>query len=153
MRKVVLILIASIFATVAVWVNRQPFAPDLPEPLVFPLAADSALQLLGYPGELEQKRDAFSLDQLMAKIDPAVLERMQSGSAATNGYSFSIKSSWVSGLSDMPLTSLKMRYNPETDTYELLGAGVEFEGGLGVGYEEDPESGEPRGYFQFRKSF
>lgn len=93
------------------------------------------------------------LDQVMAKISPDTLAKMTNNNeTAGSGHTFQLKSDWV-GVSNVPSTSLKMRYNPETGTYEFLGAEMTIEQQIGLGYEDDPESGETKGYLQLRKSF
>ena len=150
---VILGVVACAILTV-IWQGRTRPEP-IPEDL---LARPQGPEVLLDTNETREihldEEDEAAIEKWLAKINPSVLERVANGKgASTNGYTFNVNSSWMPALSNLPPTSLRMRYNQETDMYEFLGVGLELKAGLGVGYEKDPESEESRGYLQFRKSF
>lgn len=154
MKRAGILLIIIMAAFAAVCRSHLQAGPIPEEMLARPRAPVLLPEVSVHTNGVIQSDDADVVERWLVKIDPGTFERLANGGeASSNGHALSIKSDWIPALSNLPHTTIRIRYNEETDTYEFLGAGLEWEAGLGVGYEEDPDSEETRGYLQFRKSF
>jgi hypothetical protein len=133
----------------AVSASPEPVPPEL---LARPAREEVVLVRRVRP--LVVKEEDVLLEQWLTRVDPAYWEKLADpDEVETNGYRFALKSAWIPGLSRLPHTTLRMRYDPATERYALLGAELEFGSGFGISYEEDPDDEETRGYLRFNKSF
>jgi len=110
--------------------------------------------------EVEQKQSLY--DQLASKIDREMLEKYEGSytkedlttGEGDGSLAFSLSSAWILNSSNLPSAGLRVRLNPQTKEYEVVGGEFSLpKSGMGVSHERDEQSGENKTYFNFKRSF
>ncbi|MBT8042173.1 MAG: hypothetical protein KJN98_03315 [Pontiella sp.] len=113
-----------------------PYLPAPDKPTLF----DRATSLVD-TNKLKLYEGSYTLDQLGTGNG--------SGGVAVN-----LRSSWLIGNTNMPQAGLRVRLNPLTQQYEVVGGEVYLPGrGIGLSSEFDEGTGETRTFLNLQKEF
>lgn len=137
--------------------------PEEPQPVV-----QTNTSLLSEPVDMRRFEDwqmpaeQSLYDKLLSMVDREMLEKYEgsytkedlTSSEGDGSLSFSLSSSWLLSSSNLPTAGLRVRLNPQTKEYEVVGG--EFylpKSGFGISHETDQESGERKSFLNMKKTF